>query len=220
MPTKKVVGVLVNTQQVSKPRQVLARCAPRAAAGLDWKYPRGGPVKDYLSRIDPHTLGLPGMRCRDITPIFADPGAFSALLEDLLRGIPSTDFDVVVGIEALGFILATAIAVRTGKGLVPIRKAGKLPVRTETLKLPPVRGQERTLELRADALAPGRRVLLVDDWIKSGTQIAGALELLGKEGAEVAGVIALNVDTNDLTRSLLSHYPFHTVFRDGKPLTR
>lgn len=91
-------------------------------------------------------------------------------------------------------------------------------MRTEVLRLPPMRGQERTLELRSGALAPGTQVLFVDDWIKSGTQIAGAIKLLEKEGAEVAGVIALNVDTNDLTRPLLFRYPFHTVFRDGKPL--
>lgn len=176
-------------------------------------------MKDYLSLIDSQTLGLPGMRCRDITPIFANPEAFEALLEDLLRDVPNGGFGLVVGIEALGFVLGTAIALRLGKGLVPIRKGGKLPVRTDTLRLLPVRGQERTLELRAGALAPGTRVLLVDDWIKSGTQIAGAIELLAKQGAEVAGVVALNVDENSLTRPLLSRYPFYTVFRNGKPLT-
>jgi adenine phosphoribosyltransferase len=175
-------------------------------------------VKDYLALIDRQTLGLPGMRCRDITPIFADPVAFGALVTDLCRDLRPRDVDVVVGLEALGFILATAVAGRLGAGLVPIRKVGKLPVRTDRLELPVVRGQPRTLELRAGALKPGARVLLVDDWIKSGTQIAGAIELIERQGANVVGVMALNLEITEITRGLLERYRFHTIMRDGRVL--
>jgi len=175
-------------------------------------------MKDYLALIDYNTLGIKGMRCRDITPIFSDPEAFAALLGDLLQGIGHEDFDIVVGIEALGFVLATAIAVRLAKGLVPIRKSGKLPVNTDAITLPEVRGQVRTLELRANALTPDSRVLLVDDWIKSGTQIAGAIRLVEGQGAQVVGIAALNVDENEVTHPLLARYRFHSVFRNGKAL--
>jgi adenine phosphoribosyltransferase len=175
-------------------------------------------VKDYLALIDRQTLGLPGMRCRDITPIFGDPVAFSALVTDLCRDVRPRDADVVVGLEALGFILATAVAVRLGVGLVPIRKAGKLPVRTDRLELPVMRGQPRTLELRAGALQPDARVLLVDDWIKSGTQIAGAIALIEGQGASVAGVMSLNIEDTEITRALLERYRFHTIMRDGRAL--
>lgn len=175
-------------------------------------------MRSYFDLVDYNTLGLKGMRCRDITPIFADPEAFSELVDDLTQGISADDFDTVVGIEALGFILATAIAVRMGKGLVPIRKAGKLPVESDAVTLPEVRGQVRTLELRANALTPMNRVLLVDDWVKSGTQIAGALELIEGQGARVVGIAALNFDENELTRPLMAQYRVHTLFYGGKPL--
>lgn len=175
-------------------------------------------MKDYLALIDRRTLGLPGMRCRDITPIFCDPEAFNALTTDLCRDLRTDEIDAVVGLEALGFIIATAIAVRINKPLVPIRKAGKLPVQTARLELPAVRGQARTLELRAGALEVGARVLLVDDWIKSGTQIAGAIQLLEGEGANVAGVVALNLEDTPITRALVGRYAFYTVMRGGRPV--
>jgi adenine phosphoribosyltransferase len=175
----------------------------------------GVAMNDYLALIDRQTLGLPGMRCRDITPIFADPLAFDSLVTDLCRDLLRQEVDLVVGLEALGFILATAVAFRLGKGLVPIRKAGKLPVRTDRIELPVIRGQPRTLELRVGALAPGTRVLLVDDWIKSGTQIAGAIELIEVQGATVAAVMSLNVEVNQVTKPLLERYRFHTVMRNG-----
>jgi adenine phosphoribosyltransferase len=172
-------------------------------------------MNDYLELIDRQTLGIPGMRCRDITPIFADPIAFDALVADLCRDLNRQDVDLVVGLEALGFILATAVAVRLGKGLVPIRKAGKLPVRTDRIELPVIRGQPRTLELRAGALGPGTRVLLVDDWIKSGTQIAGAIQLIEGQGACIAAVMSLNVEVNRVTKPLLERYRFLSILRNG-----
>jgi adenine phosphoribosyltransferase len=175
-------------------------------------------MKDYLARIDRQTLGLPGMRCRDITPIFADPEAFGALVSDLCRHVRPSEVDLVVGIEALGYILATAVAGHLGKGLVPIRKAGKLPVQSDQLELPVVRGQARRLELRAQALATGTRVLLVDDWIKSGTQIAGAVQLIQGQRACLAGVMSLNVEVNEVTLALLERYPFHTIMRNRQVL--
>ena len=175
-------------------------------------------MNNYLKLIDHQTLGIPGMRCRDITPIFADPLAFNALITDLCRDLNANDVDVVVGLEALGFILATAVACRLGKGLVPIRKAGKLPVRTDRLELPVVRAQPRTLELRSGALAAGARVLLVDDWIKSGTQIAGAIQLIEGQTAIIAGVMSLNIEVNRVTQALLEQYQFHTIMRNGQVL--
>ncbi len=175
-------------------------------------------MNNYLRLIDHQTLGIPGMRCRDITPIFADPFAFNALITDLCRDLKTNEIDMVVGLEALGFILATAVASRLGKGLVPIRKAGKLPVRTDRLELPVVRAQPRTLELRSGALEAGTRVLLVDDWIKSGTQIAGAILLIEGQNASIAGVMSLNVEVNQVTKPLLEQYRFHTVMRNGQVL--
>ena len=81
---------------------------------------------DYLRLIDTHTSGN---RC-DLTPLFADPEGFTALLDDLERLLEGAAFDVVAGIDALGFVVGAALAARRGAGFLAIRKGGKLPVAT------------------------------------------------------------------------------------------
>ena len=120
-------------------------------------------MKDYLSLIDTNTQG----RC-DVTPLFADREAFSQLAEDLAKPFLSLDIDVVVAIDALGFILGTAIAERLRVGLVPARKGGKLPVETIRETSVDYTGEEKALELRTDSMKPGADVLIVDEWIETG----------------------------------------------------
>ena len=169
----------------------------------------------YLGLINHDTLGLPGMRCRDVTPIFADARAFKALLQDLCAPFGSSGIDLVVGLDALGFVLATGVALQLGVGLAPIRKRGKLPVATDAVE---VGKRGDVFELARGALGPKQRVLLVDDWIHSGRHITAALKLVERQGAGVVGITALNIDKNDVTRPLLARYFVHTVMRDGTPL--
>ena len=86
--------------------------------------------RPYLALIDHQTNG---QRC-DVTPLFADYAAFSALVDDLAALVEPLAFDVVAGIDALGFILGAALALRTHTGFVPIRKGGKLPVAVDALR--------------------------------------------------------------------------------------
>jgi adenine phosphoribosyltransferase len=163
----------------------------------------------YLERIEPATI--PGRRCRDITPIFADPAAFSALVDDLVARLPE-DAEVVVGIEAMGFILATAIAVRRGLGLVPIRKGGKLPVAADQ-----VTADGEILELRAGALRPGQRALVVDDWMHGGAQMRAAVALVERQHAVVSAVVAINIDDQASSQPLPPGCRVVTVLRNGVP---
>src|SRR5204863_414319 len=103
-------------------------------------------LTDYLRLIDRDTTGN---RC-DVTPLFADPEAFSRLLNDLIQICAGIEFEQVVAIDALGFILGTGIAVRTQKGLIVLRKAGKLPVQTDVEEFVDYTGQEKSLEMRSD----------------------------------------------------------------------
>ena len=169
----------------------------------------------YLDLINHDTLGLPGMRCRDITPVFADAQAFKALIHDLYAPFALSEIDKVVGLDALGFVLATGVALQLEVGLVPIRKEGKLPVATDAVS---VGKRGHVFELGRGALEPGQRVLLVDDWIHSGRHITAAIELVRHQGATVAGIAALNINRNDVTQLLLDCYPVHTMLRDGYPL--
>jgi adenine phosphoribosyltransferase len=165
----------------------------------------------YLQRIDTHTP--PGARY-DVTPLFGDYQAFSALLDDLLELAAGTRFDVVVGIDALGFILGAGLALRSGVGFVPIRKGGKLPGDVDTAECVDYTGQRKALELRRDAITPGARALVVDEWIETGAQVSAAIQLLEARGAVIAGIATIQMDTNQRTASLAARYPCFQVASD------
>jgi adenine phosphoribosyltransferase len=165
-------------------------------------------MKDYLRLVDIHTQG----RRYDVTPLFADFTAFSELVADLAAPFDPAEIDLVIGIDALGFILGAAIALRLGKGFIPIRKGGKLPVQTDRQELIDYSGQPKTLELRAGALLPGTRILLVDEWIETGAQAKAAIELVEQQGGIVAGIAAINIDDNEKTRPILEKYPCQTIW--------
>lgn len=165
-------------------------------------------MKNYLNLIDTDT---PGPRC-DVTPLFADPAAFTALIRDLTQPFEGIDFNYVAGIDALGFILGTAVAIHFGKGFIPIRKGGKLPVPVISHKFTDYTGLQKTLELRTDILELENRVLLVDEWIETGAQITTAIDLLESQGADVIGITTINMDENPKTRGLREAYTCHTIW--------
>jgi adenine phosphoribosyltransferase len=159
--------------------------------------------RPYLALIDHETSGN---RC-DVTPLFADYDAFAALVDDLAALVESLAFDLVAGIDALGFILGAALALRTDHGFVPIRKGGKLPVAVDVAECVDYTGQRKTLELRRDALTPGQRVLLVDEWIETGAQVRAAIQLIEGQGGVIAGIASLHLDDSQHTGSLRARYP-------------
>jgi adenine phosphoribosyltransferase len=128
-----------------------------------------------------------GVVFKDITPLLANPVAFSSAVDALVVSFGRGTIHKVVGIEARGFIVAAPVAYHFGAGFVPLRKAGKLPYQTvsETYELE--YGAE-TLEVHADAFAPGDRVLIVDDVLATGGTAKAACNLVEKSGAIVAGL--------------------------------
>ena len=128
----------------------------------------------YLSLIDTKT---PGGRY-DVTPIFSDPRAFSSLIDDLVSLCKDLEFDVIAGIDALGFILSSGLSLKLGKSLVLVRKGGKLPVSVDSEKLVDYSGVEKSLEIRKDALMHFNSALIVDEWIETGSQIRAAANLI------------------------------------------
>jgi adenine phosphoribosyltransferase len=167
-------------------------------------------MKEYLSLIDIHTRG----RRYDVTPLFANATAFSELVADLVAPFDPAGIDLVAGIDALGFILGTALAIRLGKGFLPIRKGGKLPVQANRRKFMDYTGQEKSLELRSGVLQPGTRLLLVDEWIETGAQVSAAAGLIEQQGGIVIGIASINIDINARTRPILKKYHCHTVWAD------
>lgn len=125
----------------------------------------------------------PGILFRDLTPLLADGAAFRATTAALADR--AGEFDLIAGIEARGFLFGAALAHATGKGLVIVRKPGKLPSATIAHDYALEYGTDR-LELHADAVPAGARVLLVDDVLATGGTAEAAVTLLRKAGATVA----------------------------------
>jgi adenine phosphoribosyltransferase len=136
----------------------------------------------------------PGIVFRDITPLLADHDAFTTTIEALAtagrdaQGAPAVD--KVLGMEARGFILAAPVALALGAGFVPVRKAGKLPGETHSVSYSLEYG-EATLEVHRDAVAPGERVLLVDDVLATGGTLAATRDLVELCGGSIVGVAVL-----------------------------
>ena len=165
----------------------------------------------YLKLIDTQTSGAR----YDLTPLFARGPALAALTEDLLAGFDGVPFDVIAGIDALGFILGAAMATRAGTGFVAVRKGGKLPLdATDSRSFIDYSGTEKSLELRPRAVSPGMRVLLVDEWIETGAQVTAALELIEAQDAVVVGIATVRMDANPRTAVLKSRVRCVSVWHD------
>jgi adenine phosphoribosyltransferase len=130
----------------------------------------------------------PGVMFKDITPLLAEPKAFTAVVDALAATFGPVD--KVAGIEARGFILAAPVAYRNGAGFVPVRKQGKLPSATFAQEYKLEYGTA-TLEVHQDAFEPGDRVLIVDDVLATGGTARATATLVERSGAEVAGIVVL-----------------------------
>lgn len=132
----------------------------------------------------------PGIVFKDITPVLADADGFAGAMAELAEPWRGVALDAVIGIESRGFILGAALARDLGVGFVPVRKPGKLPARTLALDYALEYGSDR-LEIHADALPPGARVLVVDDVLATGGTLRAAVTLARRQGAQVIGAAVL-----------------------------
>lgn len=129
----------------------------------------------------------PGVVFKDITPLLGDPAAFASATDRLVEPFVGRGIDVVVAVEARGFIVAGPVAHRLGAGLVPMRKPGKLPRQTVSVTYDLEYGTDR-LEVHDDAIARGDTVLVVDDVLATGGTAAAAATLVESLGGVVAGL--------------------------------
>ena len=152
----------------------------------------------------------PGIVFKDITPILADAELFRRSISLLCATAGGARIDKVVGIDARGFIFASAVADRLGAGFVPLRKQGKLPWKTRQTAYALEYG-EGIVEIHEDAVKPGEVVLLVDDLLATGGTAAAAVKLLEHLGATLIGVSFL-IQLSFLNgRSKLQPYPVHSI---------
>jgi adenine phosphoribosyltransferase len=172
------------------------------------------PTIDALARAESLIRSIPdypepGVLFRDITPLLADAAGLRACVDGLVEPYAG-GFDVVAGVEARGFLLAGAIAMTAGVGLVPIRKAGKLPRPAASVSYTLEYGTA-AIEAHDDIVA-GTRVLLVDDVLATGGTIAAAHELVSLLGGDVVGTAVL-MELDALGgRAVLGGMPVTTLF--------
>jgi adenine phosphoribosyltransferase len=140
--------------------------------------------------LDVPDFPKPGVIFKDLMPLFADGAVFREVIDGIVAYHGRDSFDVVAGIEARGFVLAAAIAYATGVGVVPVRKAGKLPRATHSASYALEYG-EATLEVHQDAFTAGHRVLVVDDVLATGGTAEATLDLVERAGGTVAGFTVL-----------------------------
>jgi len=129
----------------------------------------------------------PGIVFKDITPVLADPIAFSTITDLMVVRFGRGNVDKVVGIEARGFIIASPVAYHFNAGFVPIRKQGKLPWEAVGEEYELEYGTA-TLELHVDGIVPGERVLIVDDVLATGGTARAAASLVEQVGGKVCGI--------------------------------
>ena len=129
----------------------------------------------------------PGINFYDITTLLKDRAGLKQIVDELKSHYEKTPVDVVLGIEARGFIFAPAVAYALGLGFVPVRKPKKLPAATVKVEYELEYGSD-TLEIHQDAIAPGQNVLIIDDVLATGGTAAAVAKLVGKLGGKVAGL--------------------------------
>ena len=146
---------------------------------------------DLASRIrDIADFPKPGIQFKDITTLLKDGPSFKAAIDGLLDQVRDRKVDAVVGMESRGFIFGAPVAYALGVGFVPVRKLGKLPAEVVSVEYDLEYGSA-TLEMHKDALAPGARVLIVDDLLATGGTVAGTIELVKQLRGEIVALAFL-----------------------------
>ena len=152
----------------------------------------------------------PGIQFKDITPVLADSALFSASIDLLVDRHRPGQIDTVVGIDARGFIFASAVALRLNAGFVPVRKQGKLPFNTHEQRYDLEYGSN-TIAIQTDAVKPGSRVLLIDDRLATGGTAEAAALLLQRVGAIILEAAFL-IELKDLRgRDRIQHCPVRSL---------
>lgn len=166
-----------------------------------------GPRDDrwYLRLMAPNTKGEK-FAWLDPTSIYINGKAFHDLLDDLAADLNDVSVDVVAGLDAMGFVLGSALATRLGVGFLPIRKAGKLCVETTSATFTNYSGRTQDMEMRHPAFEPGTRVLLVDQWIETGGTMEGGAALVERQGGVVAALAAIAIEATPGALKLRERY--------------
>ena len=166
--------------------------------------------KKYIRNIP--DFPKPGILFKDITTLLRDKFAFKHAVRAISDKYKHKKIDLVVAVEARGFILGGAIAQEIGAGFIPVRKKGKLPWKTSSVTYELEYGTD-TLEMHHDAISPGDRVLIVDDLLATGGTVKAVTGLVKQLKAKIAGIAFLIELTELKGKEKLKGYPFFSLIK-------
>lgn len=149
----------------------------------------------------------------DISEIFENPMVFSNLIRDLVVMFKDIKIDKVVGMDAMGFLLASPIALKMKKPLVLVRKEGKLPgLKKDIARISFVDYQhKKTMEVLRKSINKGDRILIIDEWVETGGQVKGVIKLIEGLGGKIVGIGVLNADRKNRAVKLLDKYNLRSL---------
>lgn len=142
-------------------------------------------LRDFVTEIP--NFPKKGILFRDITTVVSSPEGFKMAIDGLIDLVKDKDFDLVVGTESRGFVFGAPVAYAMGKGLVLVRKKGKLPRETISESYDLEYGKAE-VEMHIDAIKPGQKVVIIDDLIATGGTVEAAVKLIEREGGEVVKI--------------------------------
>ena len=152
----------------------------------------------------------PGIMFRDITSVIQDPNGLKLAIDGLVDLLKDVEFDLIAGPESRGFVFGTPVAYLTGKGFIPVRKKGKLPRKTVSQKYDLEYGQAE-IEIHADAVRPGQKVVIVDDLMATGGSAEAAAKLVEQLGGEVVKMVFVMELAGLEGRKKLAKYPVDSL---------
>ena len=164
-------------------------------------------LKKYIRTIP--DFPKPGILFRDITTLLVNPEAFNSVIDLFVEHYQEEQIDLVVGIESRGFIIGAPLALRLGKGFIPVRKAGKLPGPTHGVEYDLEYGTD-LVEVHQDAIEPSSKVLMVDDLLATGGTMEGSSRLIEKAGGIIVGY-AFVIELIDLKGRNRLHKPVYSL---------
>lgn len=172
---------------------------------------------DYMKLMAPRSRGEK-YAWLDPSSAYINASSFHEILDDLAAPFSADEFDVVAGIDAAGFVLAGALAVRFGTGMLTLRKGGKVPVDFDVVPMVNYSAKTQELEMRKPAFAPNTRVLLVDQWIETGGTMDAAIRLIERQHGIVTGIAVICIEENPFTIQMRTKYKMSSCVLAGTDL--
>lgn len=150
----------------------------------------------------------------DLNEIYQHKEVFANLIKDLIKPFKKTKIDKIVGLEALGFITGSAVAMNLKVGFVPVRKGNKLPLKKkDKIQISHVdySGKKKTFEINKNSIKKGDKILIVDDWVETGTQVKCAIKLIEKLDGKVVGISTIVTEKKKKTQILFDKYNLKAI---------